>query len=192
MSNFCWLRKMKGFQSIESKEIPEAQKAALQGSFRFPAVYYPFAKYVLTHCHLSYQNISRESRITTREFCCRSHHPHLDSYFTLCTALPFLFIISCRQQTHEPMMGALLQQQQQPSLCAVLLSRKGRPAPGSSRLRAAGLGRGVMNDCSAGPGAGLAALSHRARAPQRGLRCLLPPAPERSIGAVGFTEKAHL
>lgn len=126
---------MKDFQSIESKEIPEAQTAALQGRFRFPAVDSPFAKYVLTHCHLSYQNISRESCITTREFCCCSNHPHLDSYFTLCTAVPFLFIISCWKQTHDPMMRwVLLQQQQpQPPLCAVLLFCEARPPPGSGQ-----------------------------------------------------------
>ena len=95
MSDFSWLRKMKGFQSTKNKEIPEAQTAALQSRFRFSVVDYPFDKYVLTHCHLSYQNISRESGITTREFCCCSNHPHSDTYFTIFTALPFLFIISC-------------------------------------------------------------------------------------------------
>lgn len=179
---------MKDFQSTESKEIPETQTAALQGSFRFPVVDCPFAKYVLTHSHLSYQNISGESCITTREFCCRSHHPHSDSCFTLCTALPFLFTICCWQQTHEPMVRALLQQQQQqqPPFCAALLFCKGRPPPGSRRecvLQLAEARMDVMDHCS-DVSAPMAALSHRARAGpghrSRGLRSLLPPGPNLS------------
>lgn len=122
---------MKGFQSIESKEIPEAQIAALQGSFRFPVVDSPFAKYVLSHCHLSYQNISRENCITTRDFCCCSNHPHLDRYFTLRTVLPFLFIISRWQQTRDAVMGAL--SQPQPPSCAVPRFCKARLPPGSGQ-----------------------------------------------------------
>lgn len=170
---------MKGFQRIESKETPEVQRAALQGSFRFPAVYYPFAKYVLTHCHLSYQNISRESRIATREFCCRSHHPHLDSYFTLCTALPFLFIISCRQQPVNRWCERFCSRSSSSSSrrrpCALCCSpaRAGLPLAAAAGSVLQGLGRGVMNDCSAGSvsGAGLAALSHRAELGHRSEAC---------------------
>lgn len=85
-------------------------------------------------------------------------------------------------------------QQQQPPLCAVLLSCKGRPPPGAGRDRCCSWRRrGVMNDCS-DVSAGMAALSHRARAvprlsprgaraPQPGLP--LSPAAETQLKLAG-------
>lgn len=171
-----WLKKMKDFQSTTSKEIPEAQTAALQSSFRFPVVDYPFDKYTLTHCHLSYQNISRQSCITTRVMLLQQSAPFGQLFYNL-----YCFTIFIHNQllTINPLtddVSAIAAMAAATLLCcAAFLRARASPCQAGRNLCCGWLSRSVMNYCS-DVSVGTAELSHRVPAQSP------PPVPAQSMG----------